>query len=368
MIKILFFIETLRAGGAEKVMIDLVNHMDQTEFDISVQTVWPSEMSKHLVPGIHYKSIYASKSKANRFRYRVEAECGLTYRLHIRDDYDLECAYLEMGTTKIMAASTNKTAKKLAWIHCDLNRAVIDPQAYAAKTGPWYRKFDRVVCVSGSVKESFDKIYCGKFPSDVLYNVVEDDVIRKKAQEHIPGLKKHRLTMLAVGTMYPPKNYYRLLKAHQVLLNEGIEHDLWIVGDGEQRPQIEQYIRDNQLQDSVVLFGFQKNPYPFMKNADLVVCSSNYEGFSTVITESTILGKAIVTTNCSGMYEILGDSEYGMITENSDESFYNGVKEMLSNSGLREKYAKRAATRGELFSTDNLVLHAQDYFRRVCFE
>ena len=118
MIKILFFIETLRSGGAEKVMIDLVNHMDQAKFDITVQTVWPCDAKKYLAPGIRYKSMYSAENKANHLRYRAEAESGLAYRLHIKDDYDIECAYIEMGPTKVLSASTNKKAKKLARVHC----------------------------------------------------------------------------------------------------------------------------------------------------------------------------------------------------------------------------------------------------------
>ena len=86
MIKILFFIETLEGGGAEKVLRDLVNHMDQTIFDITVQTVWPCDSSKLLVPGVRYKTTFREKNKINQQRYRVEAELGILYQLHIKDD------------------------------------------------------------------------------------------------------------------------------------------------------------------------------------------------------------------------------------------------------------------------------------------
>lgn len=365
MIKILFFIETLEGGGAEKVLRDLVNHMDQTKFDITVQTVWPCDSSKLLVPGVRYKTTYREKNKLNQQRYRVEAELGILYQLHVKDDYDIEIAYLEMGPTKVMAASTNKKAKKLAWVHCDLKRKISNHEAFEKACAPWYRNFDRVVCVSETVKNSFDEIFHSAFRSDVVYNVIEDDVIRRKAREQIPGLKKEKLTMLAVGTMYPPKNYPRLLRTHRQLLQEGVDHELWILGDGEQRPKIEQFIRDKHLEDSVKLFGFQKNPYPYFSQADLVVCSSNYEGFSTVITESVILGKAVVTTDCSGMREILGDSDYGIITENDDESFACGVRRMLTDGSLRKSYGTRAFERGLRFSTRALVAETEDYFRKV---
>ena len=368
MIKILFFIENLEGGGAEKVLRDLVNHMDQTKFAITVQTIWPFDASKLLVPGIRYKTTYRAKNKVNQLRYRVEAELGILYWLHVRDNYDIECAYLEMGPTKVMAASTNKKAKKLAWVHCDLSKAVSNDSAYEETCAPWYRKYDRVICVSETVKHSFDQIFHSAFHSEVLYNVIDDEAIRRKAKEPIPGLTNRKLTMLAVGTMYPPKNYPRLLRTHLRLLQEGFDIELWILGEGEQRTQIEQFIKDQHLEKSVRLFGFQTNPYPYFSHADLIVCSSNYEGFSTVITESVILGKAVVTTDCSGMREILGDSEYGMITENNDESFLRGVRKIISDRQLRENYENRAFQRGFAFSMNDLVGRTEDYFRKVAGE
>lgn len=368
MIKILFFIEHLGGGGAEKVLCDLVNHMDQTEFDITVHTVWPYDAEKYLAQGICYKSLYPANTAFYHKLYRAEAASGLAYKLHIKGNYDIECAFLESGATKIIAASTNKNAKKLAWVHCDLSRAVSNYSAFEAKTATWYRNYDHVVCVSETVKKSFDHIFHHSFRSDVLYNIIDDEAIRRKAAETISNIAKRKLTMLAVGTMYPPKNYPRLLKAHRQLLQEGIDHDLWILGDGEQREEIVEFIKTNELEDSVKIFGFQKNPYPYMKAADLIVCSSNYEGFSTVVTESTILGKAIVTTDCSGMKEILGESEYGLITENSDIAFCDGVRTMLTNEKLRNHYSQLAQQRGQLFSLRELVSNAQVFLRRVAEE
>ena len=366
MIKILFFIETLTGGGAEKVLRDLVNHMDQTKFDITVQTAFPCDASKYLAPGIRYKSMYASESKANRLRYRAEAESGLAYLLHIKDDYDIECAYLEMGSTKVMAASTNNKAKKLAWVHCDLSKAVADPQAYAAKTAPWYAKFDQVVCVSQTVKEQFDKLFQNRFDSTVLYNVIDDAAICEKALLSLPeGTKKRRLTVLSVGRFTPAKNYMRLLRTHKRLLDEGLEHDLWILGDGPERPMLEQYVAENNLQDTVSMPGFMENPYPFMREADLLVCSSIFEGYSTFMTEGVILGKPIVTTDVSGAKELLGDSEFGWITENNDEAFYQGMEMLLSDSSSRDKYSARTKKRSHAFSAEKLTKETEAFFARM---
>ena len=366
MIRILFLIETLKAGGAEKVLIELVNHMNQSKFDITVQTVWPCDASKYLVPGIRYKSMYSSESKTNHLRYRAEAEVGIAYRMHIKDDYDIECAYLEMGPTKVMSASTNKKAKKLAWVHCDLKSAVSDPKSYVAKTAPWYAKYNKIVCVSQTAKQSFDELFQNRFNSIVLYNVIDDVAIRKKSLLSLPeGTKKRRFTVLSVGRFSPPKKFMRLLQAHKRLLDEGLEHDLWILGDGPERPMLERYVTENKLQNTVHMPGFIENPYPFMREADLLVCSSIYEGYSTFMTEGVILGKPIVTTDVSGMHELLGNSEYGLIVENDDEAFYHGLKEMMTDETLRDTFAAKAVLRGRDFSAENLTRKTEAYFTEL---
>ena len=345
---------------------DLVNHMDQTKFDITVETVWPCDPSKYLVPGIRYKAMFASESRVNRLRYRAEAATGLAYRLHIRGDYDIECAYLEMGSTKIMASSTNKNAKKLAWVHCDLSMAVGDPEAFAAKTASRYARFDRVVCVSQNVKERFDELFRRRFDSVVLYNVIDDEAIREKSRQPLPkGIKKRRLTVLSVGRFTRPKKFIRLLQAHKRLLKEGIEHDVWLLGDGPDRPMLEQFVEENGLGDSVYMPGFIENPYPFMREADLLACSSIYEGYSTFMTEGVILGKPIVTTDVSGMRELLGDSEFGLIVGNDDEEFCQGLKRMLMDAGIREQYEKAAASRSRDFSAHALTQATERFFEEL---
>ena len=363
MIKILFFIETLEAGGAEKVLRDLVNHMNQTKFDITVQTVWPCDASKYLVPGIRYKSTFSAKNRINQLKYRSEAEAGILYALHIKDEYNIECAYLEMGPTKVMASSTNKKAKKLAWVHCDLTKKVADPQALAEKTELWYSRYDRIVCVSQSVKERFDELFHNRFDSTVLYNVVDDEAIREKSFLPLPKTaNKNRLTALSVGRFSQQKNFMRLLKAHKRLLDEGLEHDLWILGEGSEREKLEAYVTENKLEESVWMPGFIDNPYPYMRQADLLACSSIYEGFSTFATEAIILGKPFVTTDVSGMRELLGDSEYGLIVENDDEAFYLGMKKMLMDPALRTQYAKKAEEHGKAFSAAALTEKAEELF------
>lgn len=362
MIRILFFIESLVGGGAEKVLRNLVNAMDQTKFSITVQTLYPEAAARELAPGIRYRYCYPAATRLNGARMRAEAAAGLAYPLHIRDEYDIEVAYLECGSTKIMAGSTSGTARKLAWVHCDLAQKAADPAAFARETAKYYAKFDQVVCVSEDVRRSFVQMYGPKPEAVTVYNCYDDAQILDKAELPLPdGAAVRRRTCLAIGRLTSQKGFDRLLRVHARLLAEGLQYDLWILGEGAERAALEQYIAAHGLASSVHLWGFQDNPYPFFRSADMLVCSSRYEGFSTAVIEAAILGKPTVTTDCAGMREILGDSEYGLITENSEDGLYAGMKRMLTEPGLLEAYAEKARARGRDFRQEALVRATEQF-------
>lgn len=367
MIKILFHIDTLSGGGAEKVLCNLVNHMDQSKFDITVQTLFPEKSNQYLVDSIKYKAVYHSNNKFYKYIYRLEAALGLVYRLHMKDVYDIEIAYLEFGPTKVIASSTNKKAKKIAWVHCDFEIAIKDKEAFIAKASKQYKKYDRIVCVSEKCKESFVSMFGNQPEVEVVHNVIDDEEILEKARQSLPsGVKKRKFTLCTLGRFSPQKNYIRLLKTAYQLHEEGYDFDLWVLGDGEQRPLIEGFINEHHMDPYVTLFGFQKNPYPFIKEADWLVCSSNFEGFSTFISEGLILGKPIITTDCSGMRDLLENSEYGIVVPNDDEEFYNGLKSVFSlNEDQLQAFAEKSRLRGKMFSTDSLVKNIEMYFETI---
>lgn len=364
MTKILFFIDTLTGGGAEKVLRTLVNNMDQEKFDITVQTLEAADPAGLLVSGIRYKAINRCKTgmgkKLCSYWLRLCAELKWLYPLYIRDDYDIEAAYLECGPTKILAGSTNKKARKIAWVHCDLKRKE-GIEAQQEKLKGYYRRYDKAVCVAGTVKESFDALFGDAAESVVLYNVNDEaDVMEKAGAGEVPPLDVP--VIAAVGRLCHEKGVDRLLEACARLKAGGTAFHLRIVGDGPDREALEKIARELGLEDDAEFMGFQANPYPIMAGADVIVCPSRFEGFSTVVTESLILGRPVVTTPCSGMKELLGDSEFGLITADSTEGICEGLKKMLEDSELRRHYAEAAAIRGKAFSKERLVREAEAFF------
>ena len=347
MVNILFFIDTLSGGGAEKVLQNLVNHLDQTQFRITVHTLQECDPVPYLVPGIRYKAINCCKTALGRklFSYWIRfcAEVGLLYPLYIRDDYDIEVAYLECGPTKFLSRSTNRSALKLAWVHCDFEKRNFRA---TRKQKAIYASYDKVVCVSDRVKESFLHLF-GAPPAIVLHNVIDENEIMAKAGN---PANPNKFTFLCVGRLSHEKGIDRLLDACCRLKEDHLDFHLQILGDGPQRTKLESQIQALGLENQVSLLGFRDNPYPYMKAADCIVCASRYEGFSTVVTEALILGKPVVTTPCSGMDELLGDSEFGLITEDSVDGIYLGMKRMLEDAELKNHYAEAAAYRGRNFS------------------
>lgn len=369
MIKILFYIDELTAGGAEKVLCNLVNNMDPSSFDITVHTTWKSDAESLLKPHVKYKYVYSKKNQINRFLYRAETQLRLFYQLHLKGSYDIEVAYLECGPTKVIASSTNKNAAHIAWVHCDLEKKFKDMTSFANKTRDQYKKYDRVICVSEECNNTYQKYFSDCAPSQVLYNVIDDEEIRRKAElEPTIPINKTKLTAIAVGRMSPEKNYPMLLEVHKQLIEEGHDHELWFVGDGAETDKLKEYVNINHLLSSVKFFGFQANPYPFMKQADFLVCSSKYEGYSTVVVEAMTLGLPIVTVECGGMRKILGDGDFGMITENSMQGLRASIRNMLLNKSLRHSFGQKALERAQQLSGHTAAREAEREFELIVEE
>lgn len=119
--------------------------------------------------------------------------------------------------------------------------------------------------------------------------------------------------------------------------------------------ELEEFVRNNNMEDSVIFLGYKINPYKYVAKCNLFVCASFAEGFSTAATEALIVGTPVCTVEVSGMREMLGNNEYGLITENNEEDLYEGIKKLLEKPELLEDYRERAKKRGMFFSTEKTV-------------
>ncbi len=387
--KLLFVVHTLQVGGAERVLINLLKRIDKSKYDITLLSVvndgiYIDEIKK--IEGVKYKYIFDTffkksreddKSKNHKICKKIMGYIWkiyillmkyfprMLYKNSVKEKYDVEIAFLEGKIAKIVSNSTNKDSKKIVWIHTDINNVSgINIFKNIEEERECYKKFDKIICVSEEVKKRFSQKTGIKENLYVQINpICSDEIIKKSVEPITKELNHNGRIVCSVGRLVKAKGYDRLLEVHNRLIKEGIIHTLWIIGEGQERKKLENYITDNHLEDTVNLVGYSKNPFKYVKNADIFVCSSRVEGLSSAVLEATILEKIIVSTNCPGTEEILGsDGQAAMIVENDTEALYIGLKEILTNPMLRDKYQKNIKQRSKLFNIDNVIKQIENIF------
>ncbi len=357
--KILFLIHDLGQGGAEKVLVNLVNNMDRTKFDISVTVLFGGGVNEQfLAPDIHFHAVFPKEVPGNSKWMKLLTPRQL-HSLCVREHYDIEISYLEGPSARVISGCQDPNTKLVSWIHVE--QYTMDKLARSFRSEKEARKcydrFDQTVCVSQFVHDDFCRILDFRKPCRVLYNTVESDKILEQAGAEAPKLLndgKYRL--IAVGSLKPSKGYERMLRIVKRLHTEHYPVHLYILGIGPLQQELEQYISEEALENVITLLGYDTNPYKYVSKCDLFVCASYAEGFSTAATEALIVGTPVCTVEVSGMKEMLGEhNEYGIVTANDEDALYQGIKNLLENPGLLAHYKEMAAQRGKDFSTEERV-------------
>ena len=355
--KLLFVIHDLGHGGAERVLVNLVNHLDRSKFNISVMALFGGGVNEqYLKEDINLIVCHKKAIKGNSKIMELFTPKQL-FKHYIKEEYDIIVSYLEGPSARIVSGCDNPNTKLVSWIHCKMadKKAVSSSFRSFAEAKKCYERFDNTVCVSKWVKNYFVKALDFQNKIEVLYNTIETDRIKELSDEAIEDVvfDTDCVNICSVGKVVELKGFDRLAGIHKRLVNDGIKNHIYILGVGDAQSKIEKYLADNNLTDTFTFLGFKNNPYKYVKACDLYVCSSWSEGFSTAVTESLIVGTPVVTTLCSGMHEMLGENnEYGIVTENNEDALYEGIKKMLTTPSLLEHYAEKALERGEEFSTE----------------
>lgn len=359
MTKVLFLIHDLGQGGAEKVLVNLVNNMDPSRFDITVMALFGGGMNEQfLKPHIRYIPCFKRMFRGNSHLFKLLTP----ERLHqwlIRDRYDIEVSYLEGPSARIISGCPHKQTKLVSWIHVEQHEMKKLSASFRSKreAGECYNRFHQTVCVSQFVKDDFCGILDYRKPCTVLYNTVESDAISALAREPASEISDDgTVRLIAVGSLKESKGYMRLLRIVKRLRDAGYPIRLYILGIGSLQAAMEQYIDANGLEKVVTLLGYDTNPYKYVSKCDLFVCASFAEGFSTAATEALIVGTPVCTVDVSGMKEMLGDNnEYGIVTDNREEALYEGIKSLLDDPSSLAHYKKQARIRGKAFQTKETV-------------
>lgn len=356
--KILIRIGSLRHGGAEKVLVTFLKNISPDKYEV--------DLLINLYSGIYIKEVpswvnvyYLLKGEmitTNRPQdipvkvYRVLYQKmflwfpSLLYKFVLKNkQYDVELAAIH-GMYREILSSPQKDSKKIIWVQND----IFNLKEYTSDVIRQFFKFDKILVISNKLQEEMHKLAQNDSEKKAvikIFNPIDKEDTLKKANIVIDDypFDNNIPTFVSVGTVYPQKGYDRLLEVHKRLLDEGLKHQLLIIGDGYDLNNIQALLDQLKLQETAKMLGFKSNPYPYLKKADYYIMSSRHEGFPTIIAEALILNKPISATDISGIKDLLQDGKLGTITPNSEDGIYNGMKMFLTNKDLAEQYRKQVA-------------------------
>jgi len=367
--KILFLIPNLKHGGAEKVLVNLVNNLDKTKFDVTLYSIFDVGVNKDFLnKDVKYKYKFKRLFRGNSQLMKLFVPKFL-YQFFIKEKYDVLVSFLEGPAARIISGCTHPKTKKVCWIHTDFMTVNL------AKTGfrnfeeakKLYNRFDKIIGVSKEVVHSFEKIFQPKAETFVLYNINETNQIRQLALENIEyEFPYNTINICSVGKITSNKGFDRLIEVHKKLIDEGYQIKTHILGIGEELAALKKKIKELHITDTFLFLGFDKNPYKYISKSDVYVCSSHREGFSTAVTEALVLGIPVVSTNVSGADELLGkNNEYGIVVENSVDGLYKGLIEMFLNPENLAHYKNQAIIRGQLYSKEKTINAVQNFLESL---
>ena len=377
--RILFVLPWLSLGGLERAQVSLANALVRHGFDVTVMTLQEGdELKSQLDKRVHFvfkeprpfkfmrRIPYIRHKFYDDGMWETRASAKTLYKYYVGNEkYDVEIAFFRGLSIKIISGSTNNDSTKLAWVHSDFLKCAGISNNFKnfRQVRKAYSNFDHIVCVSREAANGFiKKIGCSE-RVHAIYNVLPVDEILKQKEKKC-GTEKNGFTILSVGHLVDEKGYDRLLSVTKNLNEAGYRFTLWIVGYGVEHDKLQEYISENNM-TNVKLLGKQANPYAYMNEADLYVCSSRYEGYNLTVAEALICGLPVLSTNCTGPNEILDNGKYGMIVDNSEEGLYNGIKDFLDNPELINKYKEKAAERIGFFDEEQIIKQITGLFERA---
>lgn len=369
--RILFIAPSLRLGGMERMLVTISNRLAAEGYDVTVMilddmTDLKDALDKRVkLSRKPYKSHLGQKIPYLRHKmyddgmWEKRATPRELYRYYVGGEvYDAEIAFFRGLSVKIVSGSTNRDAVHLAWVHSDFRTARGYQNNFRSmdEVDEAYRRMDHVVCVSNDALDGFVKTVGDTGNLTAVYNMLPAEEIRRKAREPAAvRTEKGRLHAVIVARLEDRiKGHLRLIDAVFRLRDEGRDITLAVIGDGEDRRKIEQHIGEKNASSCIVMTGGQLNPYPYIREADLLICASYYEGFNLTVAEALILGTPVLSTDCTGPREILDGGKYGMIVENSEEGLYDGLKKLYDDPELLKSYTEKAAQRSAFFDEDKI--------------
>ena len=357
--KILFVIDSLTCGGAEKSLVSLLPLLNKDKYDLHLWMRNPYgefmpliPQNVHIVNQPNYKGIdkikllfgrvlFSVMLRVNKFLKKNEHGAETLWKCQgwamkvPQGNWDVVVAYQQGMPTYLVADKFHK-CKKMAWVNVNVFKAGYNIHFNTR----FYNKIDYIIPVSALLQDLIlDKIPQFRDKYRLVYDILNPQIIEDLSNKKVKTIKfdDNEWVLVTTGRLVPQKGHDIAVYAAEELKRKGLNFKWYFIGEGGERLNIERMINEKGMQKNVILLGVQTNPYSFMQQADVYVQTSKFEGFGLTIGEAKILGKPIVSTNFEVVYNQLTHEKNGLISEMNGKSVADNIYRMITDKKLREE-------------------------------
>lgn len=368
---LLFVIPSLSAGGGEKSLVNLLTQIDYQKYDVDLflfnheglfMDFLPKQVKVLSLPKLYElfslpfvqsinKLIIRGKftvaisrvlfTLKNRFISDISQREQYTWKYlekslgKLEKNYDAAIGFLEKTSTYFCIEKVD-ALKKIGWVHIDYDKLGMDPDF----DSPYFEQLSSIVTVSEECANIFKK----RFPDqkdkvEVIYNVVSPTMIKNMADtgsDNVFQKANDETVILTIGRLHYQKGLEMAIESCRELLDKGYKLKWYVIGEGDEREKLLKLIKENGLEEHFCLLGLKSNPYPYLKQTDIYVQPSRFEGKSIALDEAKILNKPIVVTNFSTAKDQINDGVDGLIVEMNSNAVAEGIERLITDNKLQQ--------------------------------
>ena len=362
----MILIPSLVGGGAERALVNVLKNVNYNRYRITLAVVSYVGVYTKQIP----KEVRVIPLFKNALWVRVQAVLqkrvgfSLFFRRKVQscltDVYDVSISYLDSNFTDLLFFLKNP-GKRISWVHAsyktynNFGKYYANPNYREKLISSRYNKLDGIVFVSDDAKQEFIELF-GTFKCmKVIYNHLDTGNLLAKAEAFVPKRKPNTIRFIAMGSLLPVKSYDLLVRAASLLKKEHDQFEIIVLGEGFLKKNLLKLTKELGLEEHINFMGFQSNPYPYLKTADVFIMTSISEALPVALSEAMYLGKPTLVTDCSGCRELVNYGEYGMMAEKSSESIAAKMKSYIEDPDQLRTYSEKSNTRASIFSDDEIM-------------
>ncbi|MCH1961827.1 glycosyltransferase [Clostridium perfringens] len=367
---ILFMLINMNIGGTEKALINMLHELQKEKYKVTVllsekyggfldqipdwvEVKYLNEYKKlkkyiNEPPKKNVKELLSKKEYINAFNLflsycisKLKDDISYYYKYLLTDvsdleeEYDIAVAYAgPMDFITYFVANKIRAKKRVQWIHFDISKIGFNKR-FAEKM---YSKFDKIFVVSEEGKNKLNLLIPSlSDKTEVFFNIISSTFIKNMA-ENEEGFNDNYngIRILTVGRLSREKGQDITISVLEKLIKQGYEVRWYCIGEGNMKKELEDMVKNKNLQENYILLGSKRNPYPFMKECDIYVQSSRHEGYCITLAEARCFNNPIITTNFTGANEQIRNEKTGLIVNFNQDEMYTAIKRIIKDRELRD--------------------------------